>query len=157
MSETSVTPSFLETARQRLVAQGQRVTAARLATLSTLLASPNALSHHDVEVKLGEGDEHFNRVTLYRILEWLVARGLAHKVAREGRSWRFSAILDENQEHPHFHCLCCGCVRCLASLQPALILGLPPGYTYQKAELTILGTCPACAVKRNKTAAMACV
>lgn len=149
MSETPITPSVLEAARQRLVARGQRVTAARLATLSALLASQNALSHHDVEAKLGECDEHFNRVTLYRILEWLVAQGLAHKVAGEDRSWRFSAILDENQEHPHFHCLCCGSVLCLDALRPALILGLPPGYTCQRAELKILGTCPACAVKRN--------
>ncbi|MCC9000806.1 MAG: transcriptional repressor [Candidatus Contendobacter sp.] len=144
MITTLSTPTASETARQRLLNCGQRVTVARLAILQVLLDSPRALSHHDVEARISEIGEHFDRVTLYRVLEWLVVQGLAHKVAAEDRSWRFSAILDGNHEHPHFHCLKCGEVLCLDTLRPAFVFGLPPGYTLQRAELTIHGACPAC-------------
>ncbi len=79
MIQTAISPDVRETARQRLQTLGQRVTPARLAVLATLLDSPRALSHHDVEVRIGAKSEHFDRVTLYRVLEWLVAQGLAHK------------------------------------------------------------------------------
>lgn len=144
MIPSSLTPTSSETAHERLLASGQRVTAARQAILQMLLDSPRALSHHDVEARIGERGEHFDRVTLYRVLEWLVAQGLAHKIAAEDRSWRFSAILDGNHEHPHFHCLNCGEVLCLDALRPTFVLGLPPGYTVQRAEITIQGTCPSC-------------
>lgn len=139
-----LTADSLEPAHERLLASGQRATAARLAILQVLLDSSRALSHHDVEARIGERGEHFDRVTLYRVLEWLVAQGLAHKVAAEDRSWRFSAMLDGNHEHPHFHCLSCGEVLCLDTLRPAFVLGLPSGYTVQRAEITIQGTCPTC-------------
>jgi Fur family ferric uptake transcriptional regulator len=139
-----LTADSLEPAHERLLASGQRVTAARLAILQVLLDSPCALSHHDVEARIVAKGEHFDRVTLYRVLEWLVAQGLAHKIAAEDRSWRFSAMLDENHEHPHFHCLNCGEVSCLDTVRPAFILGLPAGYTIQRAEITIHGTCPDC-------------
>ncbi len=139
-----LTADPLEPARARLRARGQRVTAARLAVLQVLLDSPAALSHHDVEARIVAQGEHFDRVTLYRVLEWLVAQGLAHKIAAEDRSWRFSAMRDENHDHPHFHCLNCGAVSCLDTVRPAFVLGLPAGYTIQRAEMTIHGTCPDC-------------
>ena len=144
MIRTPSTPTASETARQRLLECGQRVTAARLAILQMLLDSPRALSHHDVEAGMSEIGGRVDRVTRDRVLEWLVAQGLAHKVAADDRSWRFSAILDGNHQHPHFHCLNCGEVLCLDTLHPAFVLGLPPGYTMQRAELTIHGACPAC-------------
>lgn len=144
IEEMAISPDVRETARQRLQTLGQRVTPARLATLAALLDSSSALSHHAVAAKLGESGEHFDRVTLYRVLEWLVEQGLAHKVAGEDRSWRFGAMLDESHEHPHFRCLRCGKVLCLDTLRPALILGLPSSYTIQRAEITIQGTCPDC-------------
>jgi Fur family ferric uptake transcriptional regulator len=144
IEEIAISPDVRETARQRLQALGQRVTPTRLAALATLLDAPNALSHHEVAARIAASGERCDRVTLYRVLEWLVERGLAHKMAGEDRSWRFGAMLDENHQHPHFCCLRCGKMLCLDTLRPALILGLPPGYTFQRAEITIQGTCPAC-------------
>ncbi len=147
MKKIHLTPTSSQIARQRLLEGGQRVTAARLAILQMLLDSPRALSHRDVETGMSEIGEHFDRVTLYRVLEWLVSQRLAHKVAAEDRSWRFSAVLEGNHEHPHFRCLNCGEVLCLDALRPAFVLGLPPGYTLQRAELTIHGACPACSAE----------
>ncbi|MBK8524409.1 MAG: hypothetical protein IPL58_10055 [Betaproteobacteria bacterium] len=47
-----------------------------------------AASGHDVESALGAGS--LDRVTLYRVLDWLVESGLAVKGADERRVWRFS-------------------------------------------------------------------
>lgn len=124
-----------------------RVTPARLGVLARLLAAPTALSHADLEARLGGG---LDRVTLYRVLDWLVARGLAHRIAGEDRIWRFAAALGSGEGsrthagHAHFHCEGCERIYCLAELQPVYALSLPPGFRVGKAELVLHGRCPEC-------------
>lgn len=120
-----------------------RATPARVRVLETLLAAPHALSHAEVEASLGS-ELCPDRVTLYRVLDWLVGKGLAHKVAGEDRSWRFNAVAQEGHGHAHFQCTRCGQIYCLSDLQPAFAFTLPAGFLYQRAELTIQGLCPGC-------------
>lgn len=131
------TPSALT-----LIQPHGRTTPARVHVLEVLLAAPHALTHTEVEARLGKDCP--DRVTLYRVLDWLVTNGLAHKIAGEDRAWRFNAVDRANHGHAHFHCTRCGQVFCLSELQPAFAFNLPPGYQYQKAELTIQGLCPRC-------------
>ncbi|TMH21317.1 MAG: transcriptional repressor, partial [Betaproteobacteria bacterium] len=58
--------------------------------LAALLRADEALTHHEVEHRLRRGQD-VDRVTLYRVLEWLTEQGLVHKVSGEDRIWRFSA------------------------------------------------------------------
>lgn len=127
---------------ESLIQTHGRLTPARLQVLEILLAAPHALSHAEIEARLAAP---LDRVTLYRVLDWLVAKGLGHKIPGEDRSWRFNAIAHEAHGHAHFHCTRCGQVFCLSDLQPAFALSLPPGYRFQKAELSVHGECPACA------------
>lgn len=120
-----------------------RATPARVRVLETLLAAPHALSHAEVEAHLSQSGP-LDRVTLYRVLDWLVERGIAHRIAGEDRCWRYNAVGQSEHGHAHFHCNACGQVFCLSELQPAFALHLPPGYRYQQAELRIQGLCPAC-------------
>jgi Fur family ferric uptake transcriptional regulator len=120
-----------------------RATPARVQVLEALLAAPHALSHAEVEARL-DPRACPDRVTLYRVLDWLVSQGLAHKIAGEDRVWRFNAVGRADHGHAHFHCMRCGQVFCLSELQPAFAFNLPPGYRYQKAELSIQGLCPQC-------------
>ncbi len=120
-----------------------RTTPARVRVLEVLLAAPHALTRAEVEARL-EADACPDRVTLYRVLDWLVSRGLAHKIAGDDRAWRFNAVDREDHSHAHFRCTRCGQVFCLSELQPAFAFSLPPGYQYQKAELSIQGLCPRC-------------
>lgn len=131
-------------ARDRLKGIGARATPARLAVLDILLASPRALSHQEIEHAAHEHGQELDRVTLYRVLDWLVAQQLAHKITAEDRVGRFNAADREAHGHAHFHCTECGQVYCLNELQPVLAVTLPPGYRYQRAELTIQGRCPGC-------------
>ena len=81
--------AITERARAALRATGERVTPARLRVYAALLDSAQALSHHELESALGTV-EPVDRVTLYRVLDWLVEQGLAHRVAGIDRVWRFS-------------------------------------------------------------------
>jgi len=130
-------------ALERLQAIGERRTPARQTILALLLDASNALSHQDILELLKARNEPFDRVTLYRVLDWLVANRLAHKVAGEDRIWRFNAVSDEQHVHPHFHCIKCGKVSCMASVH-VKITPLPKGYRSVTADTTIQGVCPEC-------------
>lgn len=54
---------------------GARATPARVRVLRLLRSAPTALTHHEIEQALG--DLALDRVTLYRVLDWLVASGCA--------------------------------------------------------------------------------
>ena len=82
-----MTPS----ARAQLRATGVRITPARAAVFKLLHESERALSHQEIESGLGRANP-LDRVTVYRVLDWLVEQGLAHKVAGLDRVWRFSII-----------------------------------------------------------------
>ena len=131
-------------ALERLKALGERRTPARQAILTLLLDANNALSHQDIHELLKARNEPFDRVTLYRVLDWLVAQKLAHKLAGEDRIWRFNAASDEQHVHPHFHCIQCGKVSCMATVH-VNITALPKGYRSINADTTIQGACPDCA------------
>ncbi len=66
---------------QKLIrAAGERLTSPRSAVLATLLDATEALSHHDVEERLRDVMS-VDRVTVYRVLDWLTGTGLAHRIA----------------------------------------------------------------------------
>ena len=55
-----------------------------------------------------------NRVTVYRILELLVDKGLVDRINGGGRSFVYGLAPNENHPaHPHFYCKSCGNLECL--------------------------------------------
>lgn len=132
------TDSVLEVLR----ATGERVTAPRLAVLRTLLGSDQALSLAEVEQALaGEAIDH---VTLYRVLDWLTAQGLAHRITGDARAPRFSASRQGQDAHAHFTCNQCSGVYCLAKIgQPRL--RMPKGFHLEGLDLAVRGVCATCA------------
>lgn len=129
---------------------GERSTPARLAVLDILLATPRALTHSEIADAARKAGSEQDRVTLYRVLDWLVEKGLAHRIAGEDRVWRFNALAGEareqagTHEHAHFQCSRCGRLYCLDGLRPAFAFTLPPGFRCDHAELTLRGLCPDC-------------
>jgi Fur family transcriptional regulator, ferric uptake regulator len=131
-------------AEKRLLATGERVTEPRRRVLETLLAADRALSHTEIERWLEP--EPLDRVTLYRVLEWLVEKGLAHRYAGADRVWRFMASDPQHEAHAHFQCEQCGKVRCLSGIGDAApSVGVPRGYRARRTEVTVKGECPDCA------------
>jgi Fur family ferric uptake transcriptional regulator len=137
--------SFYEQAEEMIHHTGDRVTSARVRVLGTLLAEKQAISHHEIEERIGKKNP-MDRVTLYRILEWLDKKGLVHKVVSGDRKWRFRAnIYTGSHQHAHFKCSCCATVICLKDVKADYKWPLPPGYRSKEVELTVKGLCAECA------------
>jgi Fur family transcriptional regulator, ferric uptake regulator len=127
----------------RIRALGARATPARIAVLQLLGQAERALSHRDVEEALQAG---FDRVTLYRVLDWLVESGLAHRVAEADRVFRFSIAAHSDvphQKHAHFRCEACGKVFCLEDI-PTPTPVLPNGFSSKAVDYCITGQCARC-------------
>lgn len=132
-------------AEESLRNAGHRVTRPRVRVLGALMGAPHPLSHQELCDRL-ERAEHIDRVTLYRVLEWLTERHLAHRVLGEDRVWRYG-MQDSGaaHQHAHFKCNACGQVFCLDELNTAYAVSVPAGYLAKEIELTIKGRCAQCA------------
>lgn len=123
---------------------GDRVTRSRVRILAVLLAEKQAITHREIEARLSE--QQPDRVTLYRVLQWLEDKGLIHKVTSDDHVWRFHANHEVFfHQHAHFKCTKCARVVCLDNLPSEDHLSLPSGYRFQKIELTVKGLCAHCA------------
>lgn len=125
-----------------LRAAGLKVTPGRVRVLDALAAAAQPLSHADLEALLPDAD----RVTLYRVLDALVSRGLALKAVDARGVFRFSASVArrEHSGHLHFRCTGCGGVFCLKAPPPPLPR-LPRGFRLAEVEFDLRGTCAHCA------------
>ncbi|GAB2892103.1 transcriptional repressor [Uliginosibacterium flavum] len=137
-AQTNTSPQI-----ERIHALGARATPARIAVLRLLESAEQALSHREIEEALATG---FDRVTLYRVLDWLVETGLGHRVTDTDRVFRFSLTSPANaahKEHAHFRCEGCGKVFCLADI-PVPAPTLPAGFSGKTVEYCITGQCARC-------------
>jgi Fur family transcriptional regulator, ferric uptake regulator len=145
--------SHLPEAETAIRATGERLTQPRVAVLACLLASGSATSHLDVAGMLA--DHHaVDRVTVYRVLEWLVKQGIAHRIAGDDRVWRFmvntqtpakSAPSGQHGHHAHFTCQTCGQTFCLDKSAPKVDVKLPKGFRTSEVDLMVRGRCAQCA------------
>lgn len=145
-SHAAVVPVAAGVAERILAGRGVRTTRARIDVLSVLLAAGQALTHHEVEGRLKKAHD-IDRVTLYRVLEWLTEQGIAHKLSGDDRVWRFSVTGPAHAAtgaHAHFQCSDCGKVICLDEARMPAI-SLPRGFRRREVEVTVKGSCDACA------------
>ena len=145
MERRPLRPAAKAAAAQRLIrAAGERLTAPRAAVLAVLLEARSALTHHEIEAALAAAAP-VDRVTVYRVLDWLVALGLAHRIPGEDRTWRFRANrAPAHGPHAHFTCSRCGRTLCLEDVAVPAGVKLPRGFVPQKVELTVQGLCASC-------------
>ena len=145
--------SIVERARERVRGTGARVTGPRVRVLATLMRTDEALSHAELQSRLAAAEEAdlLDRVTLYRVLEWLTETGLVHRVSGPDRVWRFSSHGGGHAaraHHGHFKCRSCERMFCMkesGSLARTVRAMLPSGFEGDEVELTVVGLCPACA------------
>ncbi|QDD13656.1 transcriptional repressor [Candidatus Methylopumilus rimovensis] len=145
---------------QTLFAQKKlRATSSRLIIVDVLLSHHQPLSHQDILKQL---PQNFDRVTLYRNLNWLLKKGLIHRISGENRTWYFQLnheffnsqprprltakqkISTTNHLHAHFNCKSCGQIFCLDDIHPKLSHVLPAKFFAESIELTIKGKCSRC-------------
>ncbi|OAM53182.1 Fur family transcriptional regulator [Methylovorus sp. MM2] len=120
---------------------GQRPTASRVAVLNILANASNALTHTEILDQL----DNFDRVTLYRVLDWLVDGGLAHAIMGQDRARRFQLTQKNTaHQHAHFKCNQCGKVYCLDGVHIKPPQQIPKHFTVESVELNISGRCADC-------------
>jgi Fur family ferric uptake transcriptional regulator len=122
-----------------------RLTPARQTVLDILNSTRQALSHHEIESQARANGVQFDRVTLYRALDWLVGNGLAHKVSAEDRIWRFNAARASGRLQAHFHCASCGTIHCLETTGAEPSVQVPAGFRTERIEVMLRGVCATCA------------
>ncbi len=123
-------------------AQAQTPTSARVLVLDTLLNAPLPLSHPEIQKQI---TEPIDRVTIYRVLDWLSAQGFVHSVISPDKTRRFKASAQHAQhQHAHFECTVCGQVYCLDEANDAITQSLPKHFVATAIHLNISGICAAC-------------
>ena len=127
-------------------AAGGRATPARALILEMLRSAAYPMSHSEVEVMLSRERQAVDRVTIYRVLDWLAEAGLAHKAADGHGVFRFSSADPggEHARHAHLRCTGCGGTFCLDMPSPQQPR-LPRGFRFGGMALDIHGECPRCA------------
>jgi Fur family ferric uptake transcriptional regulator len=85
----------------------------RVRVLEVIGGNPSPLSAQDIYATLNRTAD-INRVTVYRILDLLVEKGLVERLSSGGRSQLYGMAPNPNHPaHPHFHCRRCGHLQCL--------------------------------------------
>ena len=137
-------------AEQQVRASGERLTQPRVAVLAMLLAADHAMSHHDVAATLA-AHQPIDRVTVYRVLEWLIEVGIAHRIAGDDRVWRFMLNHEHGSDregiphqHAHFTCNQCGQTFCLDDMPARLNYKLPDGFRSSEVDVKFRGACAHC-------------
>lgn len=135
-----------QTADNLLSQVSGKTTPARINVLNILLSSPTALNHQNIEQITKEEGLSIDKVTLYRTLDWLVEKRIAHRIASVNRAWYFNASSHpEMTPHAHFHCKTCTQIYCLEDMRSMPLNNLPEHYKLEEAELSLQGQCVSCA------------
>jgi Fur family transcriptional regulator, ferric uptake regulator len=132
-------------------ASGARATPVRIRALSLLRGAAAPVSHAEMEAAIKEafGADSLDRVTLYRVLDWLVAAGFANKTVDAQRLTRFAPVTQgAHGDHTHFRCDGCGRVVCLDSPLPAPP-SLPEGFRLAGVAVDVHGYCDHCPENRK--------
>jgi Fur family transcriptional regulator, ferric uptake regulator len=121
------------------------ITESRKKILSLFLATPDALTHGDIERKAGE---KFDRVTVYRTLQTFVEKGIIHTIPTADNSVLYALCKActegrHHDDHVHFVCTNCGSTICLDDVVSPRI-DLPEGYVAQNVQVVINGLCKSC-------------
>lgn len=122
-----------------------RNTTAKTSILELIKNSEVALSHAEIQ-KLNQ--DLCDRVTIYRILERLIAEDIIHKIATPDGTIKYASCHHSHDapkhihNHVHFSCEKCHSVTCLDSVEPTYTV--PENYLVKDVNFTLSGLCPDC-------------
>lgn len=135
---------MVKNAKQMIIDAGQRTTYSRLAVLETLISAQTALSHHEIQSLLSK-EQHYDKVTIYRVLDWLTEHHLIHRIPSDDRAVKFQASLPNTpHQHAHLHCSQCHKIICLDELQMHLPKEVKQQLQVESVDVIIKGRCPSC-------------
>ncbi len=126
---------------------GLSITGHRLRILEVVGNNNNPLSAADIFETLRRSCS-INRVTVYRILETLVGKGIVERLSGGGRAFFYGLAPNaRHHPHPHFYCRQCGRMDCLhpgsIAMDLAAFRRIFPG-RIQHVEVRVDGVCQGC-------------
>jgi Fur family transcriptional regulator, ferric uptake regulator len=111
----------------------------RIEVLNLLLEASIPLLLKEIESKT---DKSHDRVTMYRTLKLLEAKGLIHRIPLADNHSAYG-INPGNNNHLHFHCTDCNTVYCMPQV-PVQPFELPHGFQSHDTNLLVNGICETC-------------
>jgi Fur family ferric uptake transcriptional regulator len=132
-------------ARDMLKAAKLYCTQHRITILKVLLGTKKPLSQDQIARRCDK--KHFDKVTIYRILESLLKVGLIHKAFMDKRASHYELAHNctEKQCHPHFTCMGCGDIHCLTDMSLPMATSPHKGFLIFHQKVLLEGLCPGCA------------
>ena len=120
-------------------------TQSRVAILKVLLNAVRPLNQEQIAQK--SGNQHFDKVTIYRTLDSLRKAGLVHRAFTADRAWYYELAHNctDSQCHPHFTCTNCGDTHCLTGMKLPMAKSPYNGFIIQHQQVRLEGLCPDCA------------
>jgi Fur family ferric uptake transcriptional regulator len=139
--------------RSVLKSKKMRITPIREQVIGMFMDAHRALSHSDLEKKLGND---IDRVTLYRTLTAFLESGLIHKVPDESGLQRFAYCNHDHDTHEgehshthvHFNCTRCERTVCLEDIHIPNV-NLPVNFNQTEAVFLLKGTCNLCHTEKR--------
>lgn len=139
---------IFQTVRADIRSAGLRATPARTATLMLLREATAPLTHAEVAEHLADqlAGIGVDQATAFRNLNDLAEAGLLRRSELGDHVWRFEAIdpTSDNDGHPHFLCVDCGTVTCLASVQLTARSRRESSDVGEVTEILLRGHCNDC-------------
>lgn len=136
-----------ESPSRMLARAGIGATPLRLAVVGAMAGAGRALPAGDI-LALVRRLRPANRVTLYRILDLLVEKGLARRHSAGDRAQRYCLEPGTaGAPHGHAYCVRCGAMQCLpqgAGLADVAALGAGLAMDVLSVEVRIDGVCAVC-------------
>ncbi|SFG75821.1 Fur family transcriptional regulator [Pedobacter insulae] len=117
----------------------------RIRVLEDISANTTAVSQPTLEKKLGK---EIDRVTLYRILNTYVEKGILHRIVDLNGTANYAICSSacsadqHHDEHVHFNCTQCNKVFCLATKVPEI--SIAEGFKAEAISLIAYGICKEC-------------
>jgi len=124
-----------------------RKTKPRLVVISALLDTDKPLTQEMITAQLSGHKP--NKVTIYRMLESMVEKGIVHKAYVGKRKWHYELAhnCSEHQCHPHFTCSKCSSTSCLTGLSIPMAKSPFKGFIIDHQQVRLEGLCPECVEK----------
>ncbi|TXD32489.1 transcriptional repressor [Lujinxingia vulgaris] len=138
---------YTDDALQAMIREaGLRCTTSRTTVLARLARANAPLSHADLSEELVP--QGFDQATIYRNLTDLTEVGLLNRLDLGDHIWRFEFRGDHHHdegEHPHFMCVDCGEISCLAEVEITMNRqDKSPALVAEISEIFLKGRCAKC-------------
>lgn len=132
--------------REMIRGAGLRATPGRVAVMHLLQFGKQPQSHAELVGKLG--DQGPDTSTVFRALNDLAEAGLVRRMELGDHAWRYE-LADSHAEgnaHPHFICIDCGKITCLAEIDLKQVAGDSPSLRKvgDVSEVFLRGHCADC-------------